>query len=169
MFFSVANQAYSFLCCILGGMIIAFIFDVFRIRRKTIKVSDLFVYFEDFVYWIIVALVFFAVIYISNDGEFRGYLLIGNIIGIILYSLLLSRIIMTIFLFTIQFVYKIFCTVCFILLFPFKILFKLLQVPAKIIYNGLRVIFGKVRRLSKTKLSKFYIWKKRFKNIIKKI
>ncbi|HOQ00346.1 MAG TPA: spore cortex biosynthesis protein YabQ [Acetivibrio clariflavus] len=33
-------------------MIIAFIYDIFRIRRKTIKSGNLIVYFEDFIYWI---------------------------------------------------------------------------------------------------------------------
>ena len=169
LFLTVGNQAYVFLCLVLGGMIIAFIYDVFRIRRKAIKTSNLIVYFEDFVYWILVALVLFAVVYISNDGELRGYLLIGAFIGIILYSLLLSKIIMTIFLFIIKIVYKFFSIVFIILLFPLKILFKILKVPAKIIYNGLKKVFGKARRTSKAKISKFCVWRKRFKNIIKKI
>lgn len=169
MFLTVGNQAYIFLCCVLGGMIIAFIYDVFRIKRKAIKTSNLIVYFEDFVYWILVALVLFAVVYMSNDGELRGYLLIGALIGIVLYSLLLSRIVMTVFLFIIGLIYKFFRIVFTILLIPIKVLIKILRVPAKIIYKGLRTVFGKARRASKTKLSKFFIWKKRFKNIIKKI
>lgn len=169
MFLSVGNQAYVFLCCVLGGMIIAFIYDVFRIRRKAIKTNNLIVYFEDFVYWILVALVLFAVVYISNDGELRGYLIIGDFIGIILYSLLLSRIIMTVFLFIINLVYKILRTVCIILLFPLKVFLKILKVPAQIFYNGLGKIFGKARKSSRDKLSKFCVWKKRFKNIMKKV
>lgn len=169
MFLTVGNQAYVFLCCVLGGMIIAFIYDVFRIKRKAIKTSNLIVYFEDFVYWILVALVLFAVVYISNDGELRGYIFIGALIGIVLYSLLLSRIVMTIFLFTIKIMYKFFSTVFIILLLPFKILYKILKVPAKIVSKGFITVFGKARRIGKTRLSRFFIWKKRFKNIIKKI
>lgn len=166
---SVGNQAYVFLCCVLGGMIIAFIYDIFRIRRKAIKSNNIIVYFEDFIFWILVALVLFSVVYISNDGELRGYVIIGAFIGSILYSLLLSKIIMAVFLFTMKVVYKFLVTVFSILLFPLKIIFKVLKVPAKIIYNSLGKIFGKARRVSKAKLSKFNIWKKRFKNIIKKI
>jgi len=150
-------------------MIIAFIYDVFRIKRKAIKTSNLIVYFEDFVYWILVALVLFAVVYISNDGELRGYIFIGALIGIVLYTLLLSRIVMTIFLFTIKIIYKFFSTVCIILLLPFKILYKILKVPAKIVLKGFKTIFGKARRIGKARLSRFSIWKRRFKNIIKKI
>ncbi|HPU41267.1 MAG TPA: spore cortex biosynthesis protein YabQ [Acetivibrio clariflavus] len=168
MFPTVGNQAYVFLWCVLGGMIIAFIYDIFRIRRKTIKSGNLIVYFEDFIYWILVALVLFAVVYVSNDGEIRGYLFIGALIGIILYSLLLSRIIMTVFIFTLKLIYRVFRTLCIILFFPIKVLFRILKIPAKIIYNGLRMVFGKAHRITKAKLSSFYTWKKRFKNIIKK-
>jgi len=44
---SVSNQAYVFLNCVLGGMIVAFVYDIFRVRRKAIKSSNLIVYFED--------------------------------------------------------------------------------------------------------------------------
>jgi len=91
-----------FLNCVLGGMIVAFVYDIFRVRRKAIKSSNLIVYFEDFIYWIIVALILFAIIYRSNEGELRGYLMLGVAIGIILYALLLSRIVMAVFLFVIK-------------------------------------------------------------------
>jgi len=64
-------------------MIVAFVYDIFRVRRKAIKSSNLIVYFEDFIYWIIVALILFAIIYRSNEGELRGYLMLGVAIGII--------------------------------------------------------------------------------------
>lgn len=169
MFLTVGNQAYVFLCCVLGGMIIAFIYDVFRIRRKAIKTSNVIVYFEDFIYWILVALVLFAVVYLSNDGELRGYVFIGAFIGIVLYSLLLSKIIMTVFLFTIRILYKFFVTVVNIIAFPFKVLFRVLKIPAKIIYNSVGKMMGKAHRVSVDKRNKFKIWKKRFRNIIKKI
>ncbi len=169
MFVTISNQAYVFLCCVLGGMIIAFIYDVFRIRRKAIKSSNIIVYFEDFIYWILVALVLFAVVYISNEGELRGYLIVGAIIGIILYSLLLSKIVMTVFLFALKLIYKFFVTVFGIILYPFKIIFKLLKFPAGIIYNGMRKVFGKACRASRNNVGKFKVWRKRFRNIRKKI
>ena len=130
LFETISNQAYVFLCCVLGGMIIAFMYDVFRIRRKAIRSSNIIVYFEDFIYWILVALVLFAVVYISNDGELRGYVIIGAIIGIILYTLLLSKIVMTVFLFALRLIYKFLITAFSIILFPFKIVLKVLKFPA---------------------------------------
>lgn len=76
---------------------------------------------------------------------------------------------MTVFIFTLKLIYRVFRTLCIILFFPIKVLFRILKIPAKIIYNGLRMVFGKAHRITKAKLSSFYTWKKRFKNIIKKI
>ncbi|HOP92351.1 spore cortex biosynthesis protein YabQ [Acetivibrio thermocellus] len=166
---SVSNQAYVFLNCVLGGMIVAFVYDIFRVRRKAIKSSNLIVYFEDFIYWIIVALILFAIIYRSNEGELRGYLMLGVAIGIILYALLLSRIVMAVFLFVIKTVYKVAVAVFGILLIPIRIILKILGIPVKkackIVTRGARKIKGAGRR----KLSKIKVSGRIFNNIRKKI
>lgn len=150
-------------------MIVAFIYDIFRVRRKAIKSSNLIVYFEDFIYWIIVAIVLFAVIYQSNEGEIRGYLILGVVIGIILYGLLLSKIVMTVFLFVVKMLYKAAVTIFGILLFPLRIIFKILRIPAKHIYKTMSKSAGKIKSASKSKLGKVNLWRKINKNIRKKI
>ena len=74
MWVSVSNQAYVFELC-LGGMIIAFLYDIFRVRRKAIRSGNLIVYFEDFIYWIIVALVLLPLSIGAMKGN-RGYLIL---------------------------------------------------------------------------------------------
>jgi len=150
-------------------MIIAFVYDIFRVRRKAIKSGNLIVYFEDFIYWIIVALVLFAVVYRSNEGEIRGYLILGVIIGIILYAFLLSRIVMKVFLFLIRVVYKAAVIVFTIILFPIKLALKILGFPAKRVYKTLSRCTNKLKRIRQNITNKFRISKKLFKNIRKKI
>ena len=58
-------------------MLIAFIFDLFRIKRKAVETGNLLTYIEDLLYWIIAALVMFAVVYLANEGELRGYIFLG--------------------------------------------------------------------------------------------
>jgi len=67
-------------------MIIAFIYDAFRIKRRAVKTSALVTYIEDIIYWIIVSIIMFAVVYYSNEGEIRGYLFLGTILGAVLYA-----------------------------------------------------------------------------------
>jgi len=57
--------------------------------------------------------------------------MLGVAIGIILYALLLSRIVMAVFLFVIKTVYKVAVAVFGILLIPIRIILKILGIPVK--------------------------------------
>jgi spore cortex biosynthesis protein YabQ len=162
---SVSNQAYIFLCSVLGGMLIAFLYDVFRIKRKAVKTSSFIVYIEDLIYWIIVALVMFGVVYYSNQGEVRGYIFIGTAIGVILYLLLLSKLVMRASLFVLRIVFKVLRTVWLILTYPIRVVFKVLKIPGTLMLKGLK----KVKRAGKSRLSGVRIWRRLFRNIRKKI
>ncbi|TYQ14601.1 UNVERIFIED_CONTAM: spore cortex biosynthesis protein YabQ [Acetivibrio alkalicellulosi] len=166
---SIGNQAYIFLSCVFGGMIIAFIYDIFRVRRKTIKSGNLMVYFEDFIYWIIVALVLFAVVYYSNEGEIRGYLIIGIALGIILYTLVFSKIVMKIFLFVVRIIYKVIITISSLILVPIKIICKILMLPLRKIYKYINISFMRARKVGKINIVKLKGYKRLIKNIRKKI
>ncbi len=155
------------MCSILGGMIIAFIYDIFRIRRKTIKSGNILVYFEDFIYWIIVALVLFAVLYYSNEGEIRGYLIIGTVLGIVLYAVVLSSFVMKIFLFFVRIIYKIIVSILSALLLPVKIVCRVCMAPIRFVYKRIRRVFCKTKKLCKINMGKFKGFK-RFINIIRK-
>jgi len=118
---SVSNQIYVFLCSVAGGMLIAFIFDLFRIKRRTIKTSNIVTYIEDFIFWIFAALVMLLLVYYSNEGEPRGFIFIGIFLGAILYMLSLSKIIMK----SVLAIIKVVCNV-------FKFLFNVLVYPVRI-------------------------------------
>lgn len=166
---TVGKEVYVFLSCVLGGMIVAFIYDVFRAGRRAIKSGNLIIYFEDFIYWIIAAFVLFGIVYYSNDGEIRGYVFIGAIQGIIIYALLLSRVVMKVFLLIIGIIYKIIVTLFNFLLIPVKIVYKIFRVPARII-SCLFVKGGrKVKRIGRVRLEKLKMFKIYIKNIRKKI
>ena len=107
---SVSSQVYIFICSIAGGMLIAFIYDLFRIKRKAVKTRSIFIHIEDFAYWIVVALVMFTCVYLSNDGQVRGYIFIGSTIGVVLYVLLFSRAVTKVIIFTARVVKRFFKT-----------------------------------------------------------
>lgn len=166
---SVTHQANIFLFSIVGGMLIAFIYDIFRIKRKTIRTRTLGVVIDDFVFWILVALIMFAVVYFSNEGEVRGYIFIGTVIGVVLYALLLSRIIMKFFFVIIFVLKKIFGTIWFIISYPFKIMIKILRIPCGFMMKITRRTARKVKRTGKSQMARLYMLKRRIKNMIKKI
>lgn len=166
---SIGNQVYVFLCCIAGGIIIAFIYDIFRVRRKSIKASNIIVYFEDFIYWIIVAFILFAVLYYSNEGEIRGYLILGIVLGIILYAVLLSNIVMKVFLFFVRIIYKVVVTVFSVVLLPVKIIYKIIRVPVESVFKYIKKISLKIKKLSKINMGRLKGFRKILKIIWKKI
>lgn len=84
------EQVYVFLWSIVVGVILAILFDLFRaLRFKGIK--DIWVYIQDIIFWIVAAVVIIASTFIINEGELRGYMLIGYLLGAGFYVLLFSK------------------------------------------------------------------------------
>ena len=88
----IANQVYVFFWSILVGVVLALIFDFFRISRRKGTTKNFVVYMQDVLYWIIVAIIIIISAFVTNDGELRGYMFIGYAIGAIFYLILFSKI-----------------------------------------------------------------------------
>lgn len=87
----IQNQTYVFLCSLFVGMILAVIFDFFRILRRKGNTPNYVVYIQDIIYWIIVTFIIIMSAFITNDGELRGYMFIGYILGAIIYIVTISK------------------------------------------------------------------------------
>jgi spore cortex biosynthesis protein YabQ len=147
----------------------AFIYDIFRIKRKKVKSKAFITYLEDLAYWIIAALVMFISVYFSNDGEIRSYVILGTLIGIIFYTIFLSKIIMAAVMAILKVLTKIFIYFCKLITYPIFIIYKILKVPLGFLFSFLVDITRKTRRVSRIKLSILIIKKRMFKNSRKKI
>ncbi len=91
-------QLYNFFIFIVLGLIVAFIFDIFRILRKKFKTNNIITYIEDVLFWLISGFLIISAIFKFNDGELRLYLFLGILIGIVMYMLLFAKLINVIFL-----------------------------------------------------------------------
>ena len=125
MILSVSNQVIAFLWTTVCGMAVAFVYDLFRIIRKAVKTGNMVTYVQDLLYWLITAIIMFMTIYYSNDGELRGFLFLGAFIGVILYGLLFSRIIMSSSLFIIGIVVRIVKLILFVVSYPIRMMIRL--------------------------------------------
>ena len=76
---------------------LALVFDFFRILRRKGKTPNYIVYIQDIIYWIIVTLIIITSAFITNDGELRGYMFIGYILGAVIYIVSISKFILKIF------------------------------------------------------------------------
>src|SRR5690625_1958156 len=77
------HQLTTLLIFILTGIVIGFVFDFFRILRRSFKTSDIVTYIQDFMFWICTGAILLFSIFKFNNGEFRGYIFIGTIFSII--------------------------------------------------------------------------------------
>jgi len=84
------EQVYIFGWSILTGAILGLLFDLFRGLRWE-GMRDIWVYIQDVIFWIVTALIIIVSAFLINQGELRGYMLIGYLIGAGFYLLLFSK------------------------------------------------------------------------------
>lgn len=121
------NQAYIFFIFMLNGIIIGIIFDIFRILRRSFKTSNLITYIEDMIFWTISALLVMYSLFIFNNGELRGYIFIGLLLGVAVYILFFSKTVIKVSVSIILFVKKVFLAIFRIISYPLKIIFNLVN------------------------------------------
>ncbi len=131
----IVEQVYIFFYAILAGAIAAFLYDILRIKRRAVRTGVIFVSLEDILYWLVAAVVMFIAVYNTNSGEMRGYIFIGNVIGVILYETLFSNIIIKSSVMVINLIKRIFKFLWMVLTYPFKLLYKLISIPVLFIFR----------------------------------
>ena len=104
---------------LITGLAIGFLFDFFRIQRKIIKTNNIITYIQDSLFWAISGLILIIIIMNFTDGEIRSYMILGFIIGIIIYFYFFSKLIRNISVKIIKYIIK----VLKIILWPFKKLY----------------------------------------------
>lgn len=118
-----AEQVYIFFSSVLIGAVMGIIFDFFRALRRKGNTKNVLVYIQDIIFWLIIAIMIIVSSFVINNGELRGYMLIGYILGAILYLLIFSKYIKFVFGIIFDFIEKVFEY----LLLPFEKLAKKLE------------------------------------------
>lgn len=139
----VTNQAFLFLVFVINGLIIGFIFDVFRILRISFKTKDFVTYIEDIMFWIISGLIVLYSIFVFNNGEIRFFIFLGIVIGIILYITLFSSYIIKINVQIIKFLKSIIGTIFKFIKIPFTFIGRLIK---KTLFKPVSIITINIRK-----------------------
>lgn len=91
----IGDSLKLFLVMMIVGSLIALVFDFFRGVRKATKTAYKeiapFVHIQDVLFVLMSFIIFVFAVIVYNDGEIRGYMILGLITGILLYWALLSR------------------------------------------------------------------------------
>lgn len=153
------NQTYLFAIFLLNGFLIGLLFDIFRILRRSFKTNDFITYLEDITFWIMTGFIILYSIFKFNNGELRGFLFVGIIIGTLMYMLIFSKIFMKVNLYIINLFKKLFYT---IIISPFLFIFKILK---RIIFKPISfLIINFKKTLSNFKLKIKNLFNKKKKN-----
>ena len=140
---SLTEQTMIFLLSILLGAFLSFIFDFFRIFRAVFKKGILIILLQDLLYYIFCAVITFLFILSLNSGQIRGFIIIGEIIGWLIYYLTFGTMIM-------KFVKKILRIVKFMILFIYRsILFPVFLFFSKICVKIIKKIANKRKKKQK--------------------
>ncbi|HEY8363371.1 MAG TPA: spore cortex biosynthesis protein YabQ [Tissierellaceae bacterium] len=116
-------ELHVFLSTIYGGLISGFIYDVYRTIRYFSKPRKFITHIGDFLFWTLLALIFFVILMMNNWAEIRGYTLIGFFLGILIYNKIFSRFLYPVCIIIGRFLKEFFGKVLAIIFFPFR-LFK---------------------------------------------
>ena len=114
------NQAYLFIVFSLTGVAIGVLFDIFRVLRKSFKTADIITYLEDILFWVLTGLLVLYNIWYFNNGEIRLFMFLGIIMGILIYMLTLSNILIKIFFLILSTLKKVILKLIKIMKIPFK-------------------------------------------------
>ena len=147
----VTNQAYLFLIFIVNGLIIGFLFDFFRILRKSFKTKDFVTYIEDIVFWILTGFIVLYSIFVFNNGEIRFFIFLGIALGVLLYMTIFSNSIIKVSVFVIQFIKNIIIKIIHIIIMPFSFLIKIIKKvfhkPVSFITLNIKNIFKNIKNV----------------------
>lgn len=85
------DEVQLFTVCLLLGAALALIYDLVRVLRMLFRHWDWLVDLEDLLYWIFTGWSVFQTLFYFNRGALRGYAFLGLFLGVLLYTLTISR------------------------------------------------------------------------------
>lgn len=110
---NISSEVYLFLHALIYGLLTGTIYDLFKIKRMVFKSNKMIVLIDDVLFWTIMGIIFIFATHSVYNGELRFYLLVGLVLGIVLYTFILSE---TIVKFGIH--------LAKIIIIPFRFIFK---------------------------------------------
>lgn len=155
-------QIYMFALCCVFGIVLAIIFDVFRIIRRLVRTGVCMTFVEDIIFWVLSSLLFFAVILKFYNGEFRVFMVVGILLGAITYLGSLSKFFIRFSVVIIGVFSRIMKKFLAFLFLPLKLLLRLFNKPLIVAVNvgksGWRGIKSKIA-FNYNVFHKFVLWR----------
>lgn len=131
------SQIFTFLYSLIIGSVFCVVYDFLRVGRKVRTVKSVIIFFEDVVFSVFITFFTFLLLLSREKGEIRVYVLLGEIIGFIIFRKVISPFLMRILMFFAKiagivyaFIYKTINKIC---TFIDELLGKLREILKKVI------------------------------------
>ena len=85
-----SSQLISLLYSIAFGMIICIFYDVLRATRFVFKFKNTTIFLQDLFFFIFLAISIFSFLLVTTNGQLRGYIIVGVVIGFSVCRLTIS-------------------------------------------------------------------------------
>lgn len=155
------SQEYMLAVSLMAGMLLGFIWDIYRLIRHYGRLKAGATLIGDILYWIISIRLGTRLILDISYGNVRFFILLGFLAGALLYFYGISRYVLKILIFIVNSLLEVIKRLIHILVIPLKLLVKKLKIflyPFK-----LKFITAKEKQKKRYKFLKFKL-KKVFKN-----
>lgn len=143
------SQEYMLAVSIMGGMLLGFIWDIYRLIRHYVKLNNMGTAIGDIVYWILSIYIGVLLIFDLSYGNIRFFILMGFLVGALLYFYGISRYILKVFIFVVDSILKIIKNIIDMLIKPVKFILNLTIKYLNIVLNPVKIKYEKAKKTAK--------------------
>jgi len=143
------SQAIIFLLCVLCGIVIGLVFDLFRVQRTFSNASKTSLAMSDIIFWLIASLLAIEFIVFFNNGVLRFFEFLGFALGALIYFSFLSKFFRKIISFLLKIMNWIAIILLRIIFFPLILIYKIFKKPYFTVIYGFKSSSKRLSRFAK--------------------
>ncbi|MGB4311829.1 MAG: spore cortex biosynthesis protein YabQ [Natronincolaceae bacterium] len=145
--YSISQETHILLITICGGILIGFMYDLYRIFRGLFKPKKIATMLQDSVFWVFIFIAAFYVLVFSNEGAIRYYNFLGFALGAGFYGLSLSALVIKGMLFLLWSIKNFVYDTYKLMKYPFSVTLCLISVPYNCCKRQIKPLYYKARRI----------------------
>ncbi len=84
-------QIQVFTMSLAVGILLGLVYDGIRIFRRVVKHNIIVISIEDILFWMMAIVILFTFLIYENNGEIRGFIILGIFIGVFIYLKVFSN------------------------------------------------------------------------------
>ena len=149
MIITMAGQLKQLAAMMICGFLLALAYDLIRFFRRAVPHNNIFIALEDMVFWPIAAVITFLAILWLDFGQIRGFMLMGEAMGAVVYYVLISAVFLKISMFLFCIAKK----MTGILLYPFWVTLSTVRSIFEYFVNFLKKLLQNLLSYGKIKIA----------------